>query len=189
MPTWRSSPRYQTGIWWPHQSWREMHHGRILPIHSKYRRSWPSGWIVIRPLRTTSIAGVASSSIRMNHCSEISGSIRSPERCEYGTLWTSCSVRAIRPSARSASTTASRASSTGIPANRSPAASVMRPSSPITVISSSPWARPISKSFGSCPGVIFSAPVPNSGLTYSSAMIFSRRPTSGRIAVSPIRRV
>ena len=46
-----------------------------------------------------------------------------------------------------------------------PAASVMRPSSPIALISSRPCLRPISKSFGSCPGVIFSAPVPNSGST------------------------
>ena len=127
--------------------------------------------------------------MRMNHWSEISGSIRSPERCEYGTSWRYCSVRAIRPSARSSSTTASRASSAVMPAKRSPAAAVMRPSSPITVISSSPCARPISKSFGSWPGVIFSAPVPNSGLTYGSAMIFSRRPTIGRIAVSPTSRV
>ena len=67
--------------------------------------------------RTTSIAGSASSSIRMNHWSEISGSIRSPERCEYGTSWRYCSVRAIRPSSRSASTTASRASSAVMPSN------------------------------------------------------------------------
>src|SRR4051795_10012871 len=47
----------------------------------------------------------------------------------------------------------------------------MRPSSPITEISSSPCLRPISKSLGSWPGVILSAPVPNSGLTNSSATI------------------
>ena len=47
---------------------------------------------------------------------------------------------------------------------RSPAAAVMSPSSPITEISSRPCLRPISKSLGSWPGVIFSAPVPNSGL-------------------------
>ena len=76
-----------------------------------------------------------------------------------------------------------------MPAKRSPAASDITPSSPITMISSSPCARPISKSLGSWPGVIFSAPVPNSGFTYGSAMIRSRRPTSGRIAVSPISRV
>ena len=40
-----------------------------------------------RPLVTASIAGLASSSIAMNHCSEISGSIRAPERCENGTVW------------------------------------------------------------------------------------------------------
>jgi hypothetical protein len=126
--------------------------------------------------------------MRQNHCSEISGSIRSPERCENGTLWMYGSVLAIRPSSRRASTTASRASSAVMPAKR-PAASVVRPSSPITLTSSSPCARPISKSLGSWPGVIFRAPVPNSGFTYGSAMIFSRRPTSGRIAVSPTSRV
>ena len=47
----------------------------------------------------------------MNHCSEISGSIRSPERCEYGTACVYGSVRAIAPCSRSAATTASRASS------------------------------------------------------------------------------
>ena len=69
----------------------------------------------------------------------------------------------------------------GQPRERLPAASVIRPSSPITTISSRPCARPISKSFGSWPGVILSAPVPNSGSTCSSAMIGSRRPTSGRM--------
>ena len=37
------------------------------------------------PWRTTSMAGAASSPMFMNHCSEISGSTRAPERCEYGT--------------------------------------------------------------------------------------------------------
>jgi hypothetical protein len=46
-----------------------------------------SGWKLASAVLTTSIAGLASSSIRMNHCSEISGSIRSPERCENGTVW------------------------------------------------------------------------------------------------------
>ena len=34
-PTHTSSPRYQTGIRWPHQSWRETHHGRISLIQSR----------------------------------------------------------------------------------------------------------------------------------------------------------
>ena len=67
-----------------------------------------------------------------NHWSEMSGSIRRPERCECGTSCTYGCVPEIRPSSRSAATTASRASSTSSPAKRSPAASVMRPSSPIT---------------------------------------------------------
>ena len=67
----------------------------------------------------------------------------------------------------------------GEPDERSAAGSIIRPSGPITEISSSPWARPISKSLGSCPGVILSAPVPKSMSTYSSAMIGSSRPTSG----------
>jgi hypothetical protein len=41
---------------------------------------------------------------------------------------------------------------------------------------------PISKSFGSWPGVIFRAPVPKSVLTYSSAMTGSSRPAA---AASP----
>ena len=98
-------------------------------------------------------------------------------------------MRLIAPASRSAATTASRASSAVRPSNAAPAAAFMRPSSPITTSSSSPCARPISKSFGSWPGVIFSAPVPNSGFTYGSAMIVSRRPTIGRIAVSPTSRV
>ncbi len=65
----------------------------------------------------------------------------------------------------------------------------MRPSSPMTDSSASPWRRPISKSLGSWPGVILSAPVPKSVFTYSSAMIGSLRPTSGSTAASPISRV
>ena len=46
--------------------------------------AWLAGWKRTRPLVTASIAGLASSSMAMNHCSEISGSIRCPERCENG---------------------------------------------------------------------------------------------------------
>ena len=101
----------------------------------------------------------------MNHCNDTSGSIRSPERCEYGTVWVYGSVRAIRPCSRSSAITASWASSIVIPTNRSGASSVIRPSSPMTLITGRPWRCAISKSLGSEPGVIFSAPVPNSGCT------------------------
>ena len=124
--------------------------------------------------------------MRMNHCSDTSGSIRSPERCEYGTVWVSGSLGGSRPAARSSATTASRASSTVRPTKRSGAGAIIRPSSPITLIRSRPWRLPISKSLGSWPGVIFSAPLPNSGLTYSSAMIGSVRSVSGRRTRRPI---
>jgi hypothetical protein len=31
----RPSGPYQAGIWWPHQSWREMHQGWMFSIQSK----------------------------------------------------------------------------------------------------------------------------------------------------------
>ncbi len=61
------------------------------------------------------------------------------------------------------------------------------PSKPMAVSVGRSWRRPISKSTGSWPGVILSAPVPKSGFTSRSAMIGTRRPTSGTIAVLPIR--
>ena len=54
----------------------------MFSIQFMYTRVWLSGVKRTRPERTASIAGLASSSMRMNHCREISGSIRSPERCE-----------------------------------------------------------------------------------------------------------
>jgi hypothetical protein len=40
----------------------------------------------MRPSRTASMAGRARPSMAMNHCSEMSGSIRSPERWLKGTV-------------------------------------------------------------------------------------------------------
>ncbi len=85
--TWPSG-QYQTGIWCPHQSCREMHQGRICSIQWKNVPAWDSGWKRTRPLRTASIAGAASSCISQNHWSEISGSMRSPLRSQWPT---SCS--------------------------------------------------------------------------------------------------
>jgi hypothetical protein len=69
-----------------------------------------------RPERTASMAGRARSSIAMNHCSEISGSIRSPERWLNGTSCVYSSVWRMSPCSASAATTFSRASSTVKPA-------------------------------------------------------------------------
>ena len=46
-----------------------------------------------------------------------------------------------------------------------PASAVIVPDSSITEIIGKPWRLPVRKSFGSWPGVILSAPVPNCGLT------------------------
>ena len=86
MPTWVSPSRYHTGSWCPHHSWREMHHGRMFSIQSRYTRVQRSGMKRTRPDLTASIAGLASSSIPMNHCREMSGSTRSPERWLNGTV-------------------------------------------------------------------------------------------------------
>ena len=51
----------------------------------------------------------------------------------------------------------------------------------------SPCRRPISKSLGSCAGVILSAPVPNAGSTCSSATTGIMRPTSGSSICLPMR--
>src|SRR5262252_2396813 len=56
-----------------------------------------------------------------------------------------------------------------------------------TLTRDKPCRRPTSKSLKSCAGVIFTAPEPFSGSAYSSPITGMRRPTSGRIAVLPIR--
>ena len=49
------------------------------------------------------------------------------------------------------------------------------------------WRLPASRSFGSCAGVTFTTPVPNSGSATSSKMIGISRFMSGRITVLPAR--
>ena len=83
----------QTGRRWPHQSWREMHQGRIDSIQSKKIFSSRFGWNVMRPLRTASIAVARELLHRQNHCSETSGSTRAPERWQKPTEWCSGSSR------------------------------------------------------------------------------------------------
>ena len=55
------SGQYQTGIRWPHQSWRDTHQGRIESIQRRYTSVYRSGRKRTRPSRTASIAGAASS--------------------------------------------------------------------------------------------------------------------------------
>ena len=85
----------------------------------------------------------------MNHCREISGSIRSPERWENGTVCVYC----LGPGDQALLAQLGDHRSLGLGDRHAHeplgASSVIRPSSPITLIWSRPWRRPISKSFGS----------------------------------------
>ena len=66
-----------------------MHQGRMFSSQFRYTPVQGfSGWNLIVPSFTTSIAGRASLSMSQNHWSEISGSTRRPERCECGTSCT-----------------------------------------------------------------------------------------------------
>ena len=91
----------------------------------------------------------------------------------------------MRPSSCRARTTAGLASNRSSPSN-GPCA-VIRPRSSSTVTDGRPCRRPISKSFGSCAGVTFTAPVPKSGSTSGSATIGMRRPVSGNSTSMPTR--
>ena len=93
----------------------------------------------------------------------------------------------MRPSAASASRTATRASKRSMPSNSVPVSAILPLVSMIDGIGSL-CRSPISKSFGSWAGVTLTAPVPNSGSTCSSAtMISSRSTTNGCGNVLPTR--
>ena len=132
------------------------------------------------------------------------GSITAPERSPCGTLWVFGSILSSSPSASSRSTILLRAAKRSRPCSASVSSSFGRrrhavkkcgvvladraaPSTSSMLTSGRSCRRPTSKSLKSCAGVIFTAPVPFSGSAYSSATIGMRRPTSGRIAVLPIR--
>ena len=61
---------------------REMFQSGASSSEEIAKRCCDSGWNVTRPDRSASSAGFFSSSIEHHHCSEMSGSMRSPERCE-----------------------------------------------------------------------------------------------------------
>ncbi len=76
----RPSGPYQAGIWWPHQSWREMHQGWMLRIHSKKVFSQWRGTNTVAPRSTACIAGLASSAAFTYHWSVRHGSMTTPDR-------------------------------------------------------------------------------------------------------------
>jgi hypothetical protein len=60
---------------WPHQSWREIVQSWMFSIQLKYVDSHDCGMMWMAPLRTASMAGPASGSMRTNHWREIIGSM------------------------------------------------------------------------------------------------------------------
>src|SRR5438094_330127 len=136
------------------------------------------------PSRTALIAGAASGFMRTHHCFITSGSSTVPQRSCTPTECVIGSSFSRRPFPRSSSTIWRRAVSRSGPAS-GPAAGVIIPRLSMTESTCSPWRCPISKSVASWPGVILSAPVPNSRSTASSAMIRTRRSTAGRLDAPP----
>ena len=103
--------------------------------------------------------------MRMNHCSEISGSMRSPERWEYGHLVRVGLAGRREPlSLEPCDDRLAAPPSTVSPAKRSPASAVIRPSSPITALLEAVAVADL-EVVGVVAGVIFSAPVPKSDFT------------------------
>ena len=130
------------------------------------------------------MASAASGPIFTNHCVDTSGSTTVPQRSQCPTACRWSAIFSSSPSCCSCSTIALRALNRSCPAY-GPASFVIRPSSSITATLGSEWRLPIAKSFGSCPGVTFTAPVPNAGSTNASAMIGSSRPTTGSFTRVP----
>ena len=121
-----------------------------------------------------------------NHCRLISGSTTESHRWQWPTECRYSSTFSSKPRDFNSATTSSRTWNRSLPAYL-PAASVMLPSSPITVIISRPWRWPISKSTMSWPGVTFSAPVPKSWAMASSPTMGMARPMMGNTACFPTR--
>ena len=140
-----------------HQSW-------MFRIHAMYVFVHCSGMKRVLPCSTASIAGRASGSIRTYHWSERSGSSTVCERWQRPSGRTWGFAPRSSPCSAMIRFTSWRASKRSLPAS-GPAASVIRPSGPMTVICSSPWRFPTSKSLKSWAGVTFTAPVPNFGST------------------------
>ena len=147
------------------------------------------------PDRTASSAGAASGAIRTNHWSDSRGStdrlaaVAVPHRVRC-VLDPHQQRRRAQRSRRCVlgrrNGRVPRAPRGTRPAASSPLLHLPRPAFMTTGIGR-PCRWPISKSFASCAGVIFSAPVPNAGSTAASAMIGISMPTIGSTDAWPIR--
>lgn len=72
---------YQTGIWWPHQSWRLMHQSWMFCIQLEWVLTQRSGRYLMSPLRTASVVSSVHGYFR-NHCMEMRGSTGTSARSE-----------------------------------------------------------------------------------------------------------
>jgi hypothetical protein len=81
----RPSSVYHAGIWWPHQSWREMHQGLMFSSQWSQVLTQVSGSRDRRPSCTASMACLAMPVTSQNHCVETRGSIGSPLRWLWPT--------------------------------------------------------------------------------------------------------
>mmetsp|Transcript_13020 Transcript_13020/g.54545 ORF Transcript_13020/g.54545 Transcript_13020/m.54545 type:complete len:202 (-) Transcript_13020:1474-2079(-) len=173
-PVSASSPGRRTkyaGMRWPHHSWREMHQSRMFSSQPNHVRSCICGMISSRPSRTASQASAAICLQSTHHCGLIMGSITSLEREHRPRRILLSFTPRYRPASSSAASTVLRASKRGWPANLLPPLALMRPSSVRMEMNSSLWRLPVSKSLGSCAGVILTAPVPKAMSTSSASQM------------------
>ena len=140
----------------------------------------------MRPSFTAWTPRSARGLARTNHCSDRYGSTVVPHRWQCPTECEIASVRIRRPCASRSRAAAFRASSIVIP-RYLPAFSFMMPSESMTWSCGRSWRSPTRKSLGSCAGVIFTQPVPNSGSTMLSSMIGISRSVRGTRTRLPIR--
>ncbi|MNZ47525.1 hypothetical protein D3C78_652430 [compost metagenome] len=128
----------------------------------------------------------ASGFIFTNHCVDRYGSTTAPLRSLCPTWCTWSSILIKTPISCISFTICLRHSLRSRPWYL-PAAAFIVPLSSITVICGKSCRRPTSKSFGSCAGVILTAPLPKSFSTYSSPIIGISRPIIGKTIDLPIR--
>ena len=171
----------------PHHNCREMHQSCILSTHSKYRGSRDAGSILTLPLRTASPDACARGATFTNHCFDKRGStvVSQREQCPTACIYGRFSAT-TRPISFSLATTAIRAAKRSMPSNSVPVPSIT-PCSFMITTKGTLWRIAISKSFGSCAAVTFTAPVPKSCSTNSSAIIGIIRFTRGRSTSVPIK--
>mmetsp|Transcript_11929 Transcript_11929/g.51181 ORF Transcript_11929/g.51181 Transcript_11929/m.51181 type:complete len:300 (+) Transcript_11929:1732-2631(+) len=163
-----------------------MHQSRMFSSHRNHVGSMNAGMISRSFFLAASQASAAIAAQFTHHCGLSMGSMTSFEREHKPSRIGFAALPSYRPSASSASITALRAANRFRPLNLSPPSSLIRPSSVSTLTKSKSCRLPVSKSLGSCAGVIFTAPVPKDMSTsVASQMTGMRRPLNGCTSILP----